>query len=369
MISNYTVRPPEERSKGKEKDLFTRLLISTVPYKGDDFAEIVRKVVFIGALIAFAITGGILIKDVSGEIVQKYVVTPQLQEIKEQASSGNLNLEQEEIKEIKSEKPFIREEMMTLYSENPDLIGWINIGGESKLIDLPVVQTVDNSKYLNTDFYGGSSKSGTIFADYRNDFTKGTAPDFTILYGHNTTSSTAFSKLSRYYYDKDNPEAGADKMISFYQKHPAFTFDTLAQKSTYKVFAVCLFNTEEKYGEVYNYLRYGQPFADKEDFNGYILDIMDRSCILTDVDLTYGDEILCLSTCYFPISNDLHNTRCAIFARKVREGESAEVDVSKVERTYYWRGWKQLEDAGISSAYAKRTWDVSKLLSYEETAN
>ena len=87
MISNYTVRPPEERSKGKEKDLFTRLLISTVPYKGDDFSEIVRKVVFIGAVIAFAITGGILIKDVSGEIVQKYVVTPQLQEIKEQASS------------------------------------------------------------------------------------------------------------------------------------------------------------------------------------------------------------------------------------------------------------------------------------------
>lgn len=187
MISNYTIRPPAERSKGKEKDFFTRLLISAVPYKGDDFVEIVRKVVFIGAVIAFTITGGILIKDVSGEIVQKYVVTPQLQEIKEQASSGNLNLEQEEIKEIKSEKPFIREEMMTLYSENPDLIGWINIGGESKLIDLPVVQTVDNSKYLNTDFYGGSSKSGTIFADYRNDFTKGKAPDFTILYGHNTT--------------------------------------------------------------------------------------------------------------------------------------------------------------------------------------
>ena len=74
-----------------------------------------------GSYIFFAITGGILIKDVSGEIVQKYVVTPQLQEIKEQASSGNLNLEQEEIKEIKSEKPFIREEMMTLYSENPEL--------------------------------------------------------------------------------------------------------------------------------------------------------------------------------------------------------------------------------------------------------
>ena len=365
MVNDYTERPPLCRSKGKEKGAFTRFLMATVPYKGDDMAEMVRKVVFIGAVIAFAITGGTLIKDVSSEIVQKYVVTPQIQEIKEQAGSGRLNLEQEEIKEIKNEKPFIREEMMSLYSINPDLIGWVNVGGDSKIIDLPVVQTDDNDKYLNTDFYGEDSKSGTIFADYRNDFTNGLNPNFTVLYGHNTSSSTAFSQLTRYYFEKDNPDSGADKSMSFYLKHPTISFDTLGGTGTYKVFAVCLFNTDEQYGEVYNYLRYGQPFYDKDDFNNYILDIMDRSCLLTDVDLTYGDEILCMSTCYFPITTDLHNTRCAVFARKVRPGESAEVDTSKASRTYYWKGWKQLEDARISSANPQRTWDVSKLIGYE----
>ncbi|MCM1054829.1 MAG: class B sortase [Bacteroides sp.] len=362
---NYTVRPPAARSKGKQESFFKRLLISVVPYKGDDIAEIVRKIVFIGATITFAVTGGALIKDVSEEMVHKYVVDAQIQDIKDKASGGSLNLAAEEIREIKSEKPFIREEMMSLYDINSDLIGWINVGGEDKIIDLPVVQTSDNDKYLNVDFYGASSKSGTIFADYRNTFTRGLPQDFTILYGHNTYASTAFSKLGRYYYDKDNPDPAADKTISFYQKHPTITFDTLSRKSVYKVFAVCLFNTDEQYGEVYNYLRYGEAFKDKDDFNGYILDIMDRSCLLTDVDITYGDEILCLSTCAFPINTELRNSRYGIFARRVREGESEEVDVSKAVRTYYWKGWEQLENAGISAAKPRRTWDTGKLLSYD----
>ncbi|MBD5117312.1 MAG: class B sortase [Ruminococcaceae bacterium] len=363
---NYTVRPPAARSKGKQENTFKRMLVSVLPWKGDDAAEMIRKTVFLGAVITFAVTGGTLIKDVSGEMIQKYVVDTQIQDIKDRASGGSLNLEEEIIEEIKSEKPYIREEMMSLYDINNDLLGWINVGGEDKIIDLPVVQTDNNDKYLNTDFYGNSSKSGTIFADYRCAFTRGMPSDFTILYGHNTYASTAFSKLGRYYYDKDNPDPNADKSISFYQKHPTITFDTLAQEGTYKIFAVCLFNTDEQYGEVYNYLRYGEPFKDKDDFNNYILDIMDRSCLLTDVDLTYGDEILCMSTCAFPISTDLRNSRYGIFARKVREGESAEVDVSKASRTYYWKGWEQLDNAGISSVYAKRTWDTSKLLSYQE---
>ena len=164
------------------------------------------------------------------------------------------------------------------------------------------------------------------------------------MYGHNTQTSVAFSKLTRYYYEKDNPDPSADKLISFYQKHPTITFDTLKEKGTYKVFACGLFNTDQKYGEVYHYLRRGAEFADKDDFNSYILDVMDRSVLFTDVDLTYG----------------------AVFARRVREGESPEVDVSKVTRNYYWVGWQQAVDRGICSPYAGRKWDTGKLLSYEE---
>lgn len=362
---NYTVRPPAARSKGKQKCAFVRFLMSIFPVKGDEAAEVVRKIVFIGAVTAFAITGGSLIKDVSGEIVQKYVVEGQIQDIKQQASSGNLNLNEEEIREIKEEKPYLREELMSLYAINRDLVGWINLGENDRIIDYPVVQAADNDKYLTTDFYGNYSKSGTIFVDYRSKFSEGgDATDFLVLYGHNTYSSVAFSKLTRYFYDKDNPDTGADLNLSFYQKHPTINFDTLAEEGTYKVFAVCLFNTEEQYGEVYNYLRKGKLFDGKDDFNNYVLDIMDRSVLFTDVDLTYGDEIICMSTCYFPFGMEYENVRCVIFARKVRDGESPEVDTSKAYRNYYWMGWQQAVDKNICSAYAKRAWDTSKLLSY-----
>ena len=56
---------------------------------------------------------------------------------------------------------------------------------------------------------------------------------------------------------------------------------------------------------------------------------MDRSLFFTDVDLEYGDELLTLSTCYYPLTKDAADTRFVVFARRVREGESAEVDTSK----------------------------------------
>ena len=42
---------------------------------------------------------------------------------------------------------------MSLYAINPDLVGWINLGENDRIIDDPVVQTTDNEKYLTTDFH------------------------------------------------------------------------------------------------------------------------------------------------------------------------------------------------------------------------
>ena len=361
-MANYTVRPPLARSKGKQKGAFVRFLMSIFPVKGDEASEIIRKIVFIGAVAAFVITGGSLLGDILGQVRQILVIEGQ---IEQERIDGSLNLSQEEIERITAEKPYIREDLMGLYSSNSDLVGWINIGGENKIINTAVVQTSDNDKYLTTDFYGGYSSSGTIFADYRTQFAAdGSAPDFMVMYGHNTYAEISFSKITRYYYDKDNLGGGTDLSMSFYQKYPTISFDTLAEEGTYKVFAVCLFNTEEQYGEVYNYLRRSRPFESKEDFNGYVLDIMDRSVLFTDVDLTYGDEIICLSTCYFPFGTEYENVRCVVFARKVRDGENPEVNVSAASRNYYWVGWQQAKDNGICGN-GQRVWDYRKyLLSY-----
>lgn len=362
-MENYTVRPPVARSKGKQKSGFMRFLMSVFPVKGDQITEIIRKIVFIGAVIAFVITGGSLLTDILGQVRQVYIVGEQIKKDK-LTGSGNLSIEEQE--KIIEEKPYIRTELMGLYAKNSDLVGWINIGGEDRWIDDAVMQAADNDKYLTTDFYGGYSKSGAIFTDYRSQFgSDGSAPNFLVMYGHNTYMSNMFSKITRYYYDKDNLGGGTDLSLSFYQKYPTINFDTLAEEGTYKVFAVCLFNTEEKYGEVYNYLRRGSSFKSEADFNSYVLDIMDRSVLLTDVDLTYGDEIICLSTCYFILGNDYQNIRCAVFARKVRDGESPEVDTSVATRNYYWKGWQQVIDRGLAVKQPYRAWDYEKyLLSY-----
>lgn len=360
-MADYTARPPMARSKGKEKGAFAKFLMSIFPVKGDPVMEMVRKVIFIIAVIAFVITGYILLSDIFGEFRQMYTVTGQIE--KEKDPNYIKLLPNATVEQIKSEKPYIRESLMGLYASNNDLVGYFNLGGADKIIDYPVVQAEDNDKYLTTDFYGEKVKSGAIFVDYRAEFSdKGEAPNFMVLYGHNTSSSLMFSKLTRYFYDKDNPDS-SEAMTSYIKKHPTIRFDTLAEEGTYKVFAVCLFNTDEQYGEVYNYLRYSAPFKDKDDFNNYILDIMDRSVLLTDVDLTYGDEIICLSTCYFPFGMEYDNIRCGIFARKVREGESPEVDTSVVQRTYGWKSWQQAIDRGYATASPWCDWDTSKLLS------
>ena len=83
---------------------------------------------------------------------------------------------------------------------------------------------------------------------------------------------------------------------------------------TYKIFAGILANTQSQYGEVFDYVD-KTKFYSKEDFNNFIIDVMDRSWFFTDVDLTYGDQILTLSTCSWPLGKSV-DTRWVLFARK-----------------------------------------------------
>lgn len=48
-----------------------------------------------------------------------------------------------------------------LAQTNPEIVGWIYVPGTN--INYPVVQTNNNSKYLNTLFDGTSNASGAIF--------------------------------------------------------------------------------------------------------------------------------------------------------------------------------------------------------------
>lgn len=72
-----------------------------------------------------------------------------------------------------------------------DMVAWLTIDGTN--IDYPVMQGIDNSKYLNTDPFGAYSLSGSIFLDSR------CSPDFSdeysVIYGHHMDYGKMFGAL------------------------------------------------------------------------------------------------------------------------------------------------------------------------------
>ena len=369
----------EDDRREKKPNFFVRAIHGIFPMKGDGVAESVRKIIFDVAVVAFAITGGSVVydiiveqsnqnKDVIIAEIYKPVEENESEETIKEEIKGQLNLTDKDIENIELEKPGIQASFLGLYSQNPDIVGWVKLGSDQDRIvniNYPVMQAADNDYYLTHNFLKETAQRGAIFADYRNKFEDGVLSGNTILYGHNMwNGDTMFAKLSRYYTPNafSDPDPYKKDPLLFYKEHPTVTFNTLYEDAEWKVFACVLFNTQEELGEVYPYLNY-REFKNKEMFNNFVLDIMDRSVLWTDVDLQYGDEILTLSTCHYPYGKEVADTRVAVFARKVRDGESAEVDVSKAIRNPDPLKFRlQYEKEGGS--WGGRSWDSSKLLSY-----
>jgi sortase B len=170
-------------------------------------------------------------------------------------------------------------------------------------------------------------------------------------------SGEFFASLGHY-----APNDASREPLAFYKVHPTVMLATPDGGSqTYKIFAGILANTQSQHGEVFQYTTKTQ-FTSADDFNNYIIEIMDRSWFFTDVDLTYGDQILTLSTCYWPLGESI-DTRWVIFARKVRPGESEYVDVTVAERNYQAKLFDYYYSV-IGGQWYGSVWDKSKLLSY-----
>lgn len=327
-----------------------------LPWKGDSTGELVRKLVFIVSLIVAIVCVVIILVDF-GENASDTQMNEDIRDLKTSSVDGSVNLTDEQIEQIEEEAPGILDEYKALYEENNDIIGWIKI--DNTPIDYPVMQSDDNDYYLKHNFYREDSKLGAIFADYHVQFTPTYRPNNTVLYGHNIASGEYFAKLTNYYPNKYGS-------LNFYINNPTVQFDTIYEKGTYKIFASMFINTEEEHGEVFTYFK-NRTFKSATEFYDYICNVMDRSCFYTDVDLEYGDEILTLSTCYYPLGTNV-DTRFVVFARRVRDGESAEVDTSKAyinPDPIYFDYYRQVNGLG---EWGGRTWDTSLLVGLDEYA-
>ena len=355
----YCVRyPVAVDAKGRRNSFLSRSVTAFVPVKNDGVKEGLRKVVFTAALVSFIYFAATLGFDLFNEWK-----AGKLQDLLGSKIGMEVDLDDEDFAKLRNTKPL--PDYLALWRENNDMVGYIRIGDTK--VDYPVLQTARPSTtgltgqfYLDHDFYGERSRGGAIFADHRNNFGIGddgqVTSDNTILYGHNIATGNYFAALSNYH------RTTADGTLSFYKTNPTIQFDTLYEKHEWKVFGTVLFNTQEDFGEIIEYWN-KLNFYGEDDFNDYILTIMDRSVLFTDVDITYGDKLLTLSTCYWPYGESV-DTRAVIFARRVREGESSDVDVEKAKYNRQAIRFAE-EERRIGTLYpGSRVWDTSYLLSY-----
>lgn len=346
MSSAYMTKPARKNGEAlKRPGFFKKLVTGTLPWKGDSAGTVIRKLIFIAALIVFLITAVPLLAELYNMYRDEWISKSQMQGLY-LPNGGNAN------------ENGILPSFEKLLEINPDTIGYIKIEGTN--VDYPVVKGKDNDYYLTHDFWGNENKSGTIMMDYRNKVSPSGNSGNLVLYGHHMAIGTFFANLVEYWYtayDLDNP-------LQMYKDHPTVTFNTIYEEAEWKIFAVDLFNVDESYGEVFNY-NIKHDFSSREDFNRFIIDLMDRSDIFTDVDLQYGDEILTLSTCIWPYGMEMSNCRLGIFARKVRPGESEYVNVDAAVKNYSVKRWQWVYDQqnnGID--WSRSIWDRRKLLSY-----
>ena len=195
-----------------------------------------------------------------------------------------------------------------LFATNTDFVGYLEIPGIS--MSLPVVQTNNDSDYLNKNFFGAATKYGCPFVSCINNVAE---LDFnTVIYGHHMNDRTIFGALDAY------------KSIDGFRKAPTISFNTLYADYNWKIAAVILTNAvpADDNGYVFNY--YFNQLSSDEKKTEYFAALKERSLYDTGVDLLPSDKLLTLSTC----SHEFDDARLVVVARLVRPGESSETDTS-----------------------------------------
>lgn len=204
-------------------------------------------------------------------------------------------------------------EYAKLYGENQDFVGFLKADGID--MSLPIVQTTNDDYYLKKDFHRRNTKYGTPFVTHLNTISeeKYGLDTNTVIFGHHMNDGSVFGILDEY------------KTIEGFKAAPVITFDTLYNDYQWKVIAAFVTNAEASDDNGYVFKYYFTDLSTEERFSAYLNALSERSLYNTGVDVLPTDKILTLSTC----SHEFENARFVVVARMVRNGELAEVDVSR----------------------------------------
>lgn len=337
----------EDNAKKTKKNILKEIL----PQKGDTVFEMIRKIVFIIAVIIFVGAGVML----ASTLIQSNRAVKDLEQIKEIVtttaktaidSEGNVIT----IAPTEEEEQQHNIDIMSYYKGISDkVVGFIELEGCD--IYQPVVQDPEdttNTYFLTHTYYDEQNKGGAIFMDYRCTISEDYVSPNIVLYGHNQEDGTMFGNLKNY---KQN--------LEFYAENPTVTLRTDYETGTYLIYAFFVTNALEKQdsnGEVFHYHDYIEALNDEATFDWYMGEVQSRNQIISPVKAEFGDKLLVLSTC----SNEFSNSRFVVFARKLRDGESvSDYDFTSASFNPYARGvdWTAIMSGETTTETSEETSD------------
>ena len=122
-----------------------------------------------------------------------------------------------------------------------------------------------------------------------------------IIYGHNMKSGAMFGGLKQYLED------------SYISEHETIQFDTIYERQTYQVIAVCLSEVGYQDEGAYRYYNFIDAESE-EEFQAFMGNI--RTCAVYDKtqDVTKSDSLLTLSTC----NSYVEDGRLFVVAKKIQ---------------------------------------------------
>ena len=224
-----------------------------------------------------------------------------------------------------------------LDDRNSEVRGWISFhasGDKDFLnIDDPIVyrDVADRENpYLKMDFDGNKNPNGTLFFDQQDNVDRYTDySDALVVYGHNMASGQMFAGLNKFMGSVNKARSA-----------PTITLSTLFRKDEFKVFAVVLLDESDLNARSMDIWK--TKFLTDSSFMEHVEKIRARSLFDYPVDVEADDQLLVLSTCTGKTSAHVKEGRMVVVARRVRDGESAQVDTSAIVKNtdvimpYYW---------------------------------
>lgn len=181
------------------------------------------------------------------------------------------------IKEIRNLNNIIKDnEYIKLKKLNSDVVGIIKVNNTN--INYPIVQTSNNSFYMNHSFDKSYNKAGWIFLDYRNNLN--ILDKNTIIYGHARYDGTMFGSLKNvlnkdWYKNKDNLIINITKEKNILK---------------WKIISIYTIEKEDYYLQ--------KDFGSIKEYKKFLNTIINRSIYNFNEKVTNSDKILTLSTCY-----------------------------------------------------------------------